>query len=127
MANVQIKNSITNTNAAKRTRYEKMETAYGKIPAAAWADGDTLQFTEIPMLNLIHARFVASVGSTPELELFSGADLSSPIDWNLANSGNTTGDISYVISYIRGTGNVRDGVAWAGEGKLIQLHMYVND
>lgn len=120
MANVQIKNSITNTLAAKRSRYEKAEVAFGKILAASWEDGDTLVFDQIPMKELIHARLVSSAGSTTELELFHGADLSSAIAWNISNS-NTTTDISYVISYIRGTGKLQDSTAQAGEGKLLRI------
>jgi len=125
MANISIKNSLTNRNAAKRTRYEKMEVAYGKIPAAAWSNGDVLVLDQIPMKQLIHAHFVASAGNTPELEIFSQADLSEALYYNLAN--NSTADISYVISYIRGTGNVQDDIAVAGEGQLIKLQMYVDD
>jgi hypothetical protein len=124
MANVQIKNSITNTIAAKRSRYEKAEVAFGKIPAAAWADGDTLVFDQIPMRSLIHAKFVSSAGTTDELEIFHGADLSSAIAWNISNT-NTTTDISYVISYIRGTGKVQDATAQAGEGALLKLTVTV--
>jgi|JI61114DRNA_FD_contig_21_3873567_length_695_multi_14_in_0_out_0_2 hypothetical protein len=124
MANVQIVNSITNTIAAKRTRYEKMEVAYGKIPSTAWADGDTLVLDQIPMLQLIHAKFVSDAGTTTELELFHGADLTNAIAWNISNS-NTTTNISYVVSYIRGTGKVQDTEATAGEGKLIRLTVAV--
>ena len=121
MATVEIKNSLTNTKAAKRSRYEKMEVAYGKIPAAAWQDGDTLSFTQIPLLNLIHARFVSSSGTNNELEIFTGADLTNPINWNLVAGSET--DISYVISYIRGTGKV-DGNT--DQGKIIKLTVTVN-
>lgn len=118
MANVQVKNSLTNTKAAKRTRYEKMEVAYGKILAADFAADDTLSFDQIPMLNLVHAKFVASEGfGTLELELFHGADLTNPITWDIVNNGDTA-DISYVISYVRGTGKLG---ANADQGKLLQL------
>lgn len=114
MADVNIKNSLTNTIAAKRTRYEKMETAYGKIPAAAWAEGDTLIFDQIPMLSLVHAKFVSN-GEI--LELFHGTDLTSDIDWDILNDGDSA-DVSYVVSYIRGTGKVANGT---DQGKVIQL------
>jgi hypothetical protein len=124
MANIEIKNSLSNPIAAKRSRYEKLEVAYGKILSTAWADGDTLVFDQIPMKGLVHARFVSDAGTTTELELFSGTDLSSAIAWNISNS-NTTTNISYVISYIKGTGKVQDSAVQAGEGKLIQLTVAV--
>lgn len=128
MANVSIKNSLTNRIAAKRCRYEKMEVAYGKIPLAAWADGDVLVLDQIPLRQLVHARFVSSAGNSPELEIFSGADLSEPLYFNLAGgTSSLTTDISYTVSYIRGTGNVQDDTAVAGEGQLIQLQMYIDD
>lgn len=129
MGNVNVKNSSTGsmgTRAAKRTRYEKMEVAYGKIPATAWAVGDTLIFDQIPMLDLVHARFVASAGDTPELELFHGADLSSDIDWdiNAAPTDAAGATISYVISYIRGTGRVASNT---DQGKLLKLTVASTD
>ncbi len=131
MSNVNIKNSSTGalgTIAAKRTRYEKMETAYGKIPAAAWAVGDTLIFDQIPMLALVHAKFVASTPSTTtnSLELFHGADLTSAIAWDLnaepADAAAAT--ISYVIDYVRGTGKVAGNT---DQGKLIKITVASTD
>ena len=130
MSNVNIKNSSTGalgTIAAKRTRYEKMETAYGKIPAA-WAVGDTLIFDQIPMLALVHAKFVASTPSTTtnSLELFHGADLTSAIAWDLnaepADAAAAT--ISYVIDYVRGTGKVAGNT---DQGKLIKITVASTD
>jgi hypothetical protein len=120
MADVNVKNSSTGdmgTIAAKRTRYEKMETAYGKIPAAAWEADDTLIFDQIPMLNLVHAKFVAGAGAGEALELFHGADLSDPIDWDIVNDGDSA-SISYVIEYVRGTGKVASN---EDQGKVIKL------
>ena len=120
MADVNVKNSATGdmgTVAAKRTRYEKMETAYGKIPAAAWEVGDTLIFDQIPMLALVHAKFVAGAGDGQALELFHSADLSSDINWDIVNDGDTA-TISYVVEYIRGTGKVADNT---DQGKVIKL------
>lgn len=121
MATKQVKNSSTGamgTSAAKRARYEKSEISYGKIPAAAFAIGDTLSFDHIPMKELIHGIFEA--GST-SLEVFHGADLSSAIVWDLAQTNGVTADIDYKVTYIRGTGKVKDSTATAGEGDLIKL------
>lgn len=129
MANVNVKNSPTGsmgTIAAKRTRYEKMETAYGKIPAAAWAVGDTLIFDQIPMLALVHAKFVASAGSTNELEIFHGADLSSAIAWDLnaEPAAAAAATISYVIEYVRGTGKVASNT---DQGKTLKITVASTD
>jgi len=110
-ANVNVKNSATgamSTKAAKRSRFEKSEIAYGTIPAGAYAVGDTLVFANIPSKEIIHARFVAGTGKS--LELFCGANLSTPVAWNVANGGATSA-ISYVVTYIRGTGNGHYGLA----------------
>ena len=123
MATVNVANSSTGalgTIAAKRTRYEKMETAYGKIPAAAWAVGDTLVFDQIPMLALVNAKFVASDGTTPELELFHGQSLTDAIAWDITAGavGGAAATISYVVEYIRGTGKVASNT---DQGKVIKL------
>ena len=131
MALVNVKNSSTGTLgtiAAKRSRYEKMETAYGKIPAAAWAVGDTLIFDQIPMLALVHAKFVASTpsGTTNELELFHGADLSSAVAWDLnaEPAAAAAATISYVVEYIRGTGRVATNT---DQGKLLKITIASTD
>lgn len=129
MANVNVKNSPTGsmgTIAAKRTRYEKMETAYGKIPAAAWAVGDTLIFDQIPMLSLVHAKFVASAGSTNELEIFHGADLSNAVAWDLnaEPAAAAAATISYVIEYVRGTGKVASNT---DQGKTLKITVASTD
>ena len=121
MATVQVKNSSTGsmgTSAAKRARYEKSEISYGRIPAAAYAVGDTLSFDHIPMKELIHGIF--EVGST-SLEIFHGADLSSALIWDIAQTNGVSGDLDYKVTYIRGTGKVKDSVDTAGEGELIKI------
>ena len=62
-----VKNSIgvgalgqLGTKGAKRSRYEKSEIAYGRIPATAYAKGDTLVFDQIPMKDIINARLSRS-------------------------------------------------------------------
>jgi len=127
MANKEVKNSLTNPDAAKRSRYEKLEVAYGTIKSSDWADGDILVLDQIPMLALVHAKFVAAAGNNPVIELFNSSDLDGPIYYNLAGGIGGPVDISYVVSYIRGTGKVQDNGGEAGTGKLIRLQMYVND
>lgn len=122
MATVNVKNSTTGDmglKAAKRSRYEKAEVAYGKIPADAYEVADVLAFTGIPMKELIHARFVASTGET--LELFTGADISSEIEFDVVNDS-ASADIGYVVTYIRGTGKVLVGTN-AGDGQLLKLEI----
>jgi hypothetical protein len=123
MPTIQVKNSATGamgTKAAQRSRYEKAETAFGVIPAAAYAIGDTLSLDHSPMKSLIHAEFVAG---TTALEIFHGADLSSPVVWDILQTNGVTADINYVVTYIRGTGNVNTSTAEAGEGVLIRLNV----
>ena len=123
MPTIQVKNSSTGamgTSAAKRSRYEKEETAFGLIPAAAYAIGDTLTFDNFPMKSLIHAEFVAG---TTSLEIFHGADLSSPITWDILQTNGVTADINYVVTYIRGTGLVNTAESEAGEGEAIKLNV----
>jgi hypothetical protein len=120
MSTVQVKNSSTgamSTKAAKRSRYEKLETGYGKIPAAAYAVGDTLSFDHFPMKSIVYAKFVSNGYS---LEVFHGTDVSSALAFDIHNSSSAA-DISYVISYIKGTGNVNTSTAEAGEGVRLQL------
>lgn len=120
MASVPVKNSVTGTmgsKAAKRSRYEKSEFAYGKIPAAAYAVGDTLVFNDPPMRELIKAELSAN-GET--LAVYHGADLSSAVAFDIINDA-ATADISYVIQYIRGTGNVKTATAEKGEGLLLSV------
>lgn len=120
MSDITVKNSVTGDMgpiAAKRARYEKSEIAYGKIPAAAFAEGDTLIFEGIPMKHLIYARFTAN-GET--LELYTGADLSSAVEFDIVNDGSSA-DLSYYVVYIRGTGKVKAAGTYVGDGELIQL------
>lgn len=120
MATVQVKNSSTGTmgtSAAKRTRYEKMETAYGKIPAAAYAVGDTLSFDDLPMKELVHARFT---GNGEVLEVFHGASLASALAFDVSNTA-ATADISYVIHYKKGTGAVKAAGTYVGDGELLKI------
>lgn len=119
MADISVRNDTTGAMggvAAKRSRYEKAEVAYGKIPAAAYDAGDTLVFNDIPMKELIHARII---GNNVALEVFHGADLSDPLDLDVLNDGDPA-DISYVVTYIRGTGSVNSGTV-AGSGALLQV------
>ena len=120
MPNIEVKNSSTGTmgtKASKRTRYEKMETGYGKIPAAAYAVGDTLFFSGFPSKELVYARFVSNGES---LDIFHGADLSSAVDFDIINDGDPA-DISYVFHYKKGTGNVKTSADETGDGILLRL------
>lgn len=120
MANVPVKNSLTGTmgnKAAKRSRFEKLEVAYGLIPSTAFAVGDTLIFNDPPMRELIKAELTAN---GEKLEVFHGADLSSAVAFDILNDGSTAA-ISYVLHYIRGTGKVNTATAEKGEGVLLKV------
>ena len=112
MSTQVVQNSTTGTmgvDAAKRSRYEKSEVAYGKIPLAAYASGDTLYFGKIPAKEIIHGRLVTSEGHA--LEIFNKTDYSSAIAWAVDSSTNSPLDIHYAITYIRGTGKPHVGLA----------------
>lgn len=117
MANVQVVNSTTNTQAVRRTRYEKMETAFGKILAAQYAVGDTLIFNKIPSKEIIH---VSLAGATKGKEMYYGTDFSAAVAFDINNSS-ATADLYYTISYIRGTGRIDDSVVEKGEGQILKV------
>ena len=133
MANKSVKNSTTGTmgtGAAKRSRFEKSEIAYGKIPAAAYASADVLVFDQIPSKEIIHGRLVTSEGHT--LEIFNGTDIGSALAWSYNSaSGTTVLDIHYVITYVRGTGKPHVGLANASsevngeQGKVLRVTVTV--
>lgn len=113
MATLAVKNSTTGSmgvDAAKRSRFERSEIAFGKIPAAAYASGDTLFFNQIPSKEIIHGRLVTSEGHV--LEIFNKTDFSSAVAWSYDSATSATVlDIHYVITYIRGTGKPHPGLA----------------
>lgn len=133
MSTINVVNSTTGSmgvDAAKRSRYERSEVAFGKIPAAAYASLDTLVFNQIPAKEIIYGRLVTSEGHA--LEIFNKTDLSSAVAWSYnSSSGTTVLDIHYVITYIRGTGKPHPGLAnssaeVAGEqGKLLKVTVTV--
>jgi len=115
MSNIQVKNSPASTKKAKRSRYEKMEVAFGRIlvntdtPDIVF--GDTAVFSKAPIKELINARFVGNDGDV--LELFRGVnDVNTPVTW--ANLGQNTTAIDYVVSYIKGTGHAGAGYSNSG-------------
>ncbi len=113
MSTVNVKSSPTGTMgvaASKRSRFEKSEIAYGKIPAAAYLSLDTLVFNQIPSKEIIHGRIVTSENHV--LEFFNGTDFSNALAWSYNSaSGATVLDLYYVITYIRGTGRVHTGLS----------------
>ncbi len=117
MANVVVANSNTNRVALRRTRYEKMETTFGKILAAEYAVGDTLVFSKIPSKEIIH---VSLAGNSQGKEVFYGTDFGSAVAFDVIGS-NVAKDIYYTISYIRGSGKIDDGSATAGEGTILKV------
>ena len=129
MATVEVRNSSTGTMgtaAAKRTRYEKAETAYGVIningatPDAIY--GDIMSLTQAPIKEVIHAAFASDAATPDKLELFRDAsDVDAPIDFVVTGDASK---ISYVIDYIRGTGHVGAGNAGDGaQGVKLQINL----
>ena len=78
--------------------YNHNNFAYGVIPAGNYTLGDTLQFVNLGAGAIAHAKFVA--GSGEVLEIFSSANLSAPIAWDIASAH----DIAYIIHFVKGTG-----------------------
>ena len=104
MASVVVSNTANSLKAAKRSRYEKAEVAYGKIAAADYADGDVLVFSHIPSNEVLWFKIV---GNGVAVESFVGADHAA-LTINTNNAG-TTVPLSYVCSYIRGNGKIAPG------------------
>lgn len=132
MANKSVKGTPTGTMgklAAKRSRYEKMEVAYGQIKVNANTPdiviGDTAVFDQIPMRSLIEGRFVTNASTPDELNVFTAAsDTDAAVSWTVAKDTTT---IDYVVSYIRGTGHDGDGNARTGQaGYLLAIDVMPN-
>lgn len=133
MAEVLVRNSATGdmgVAAARRSRYERAEVAFGKIPAEAYESEDTLVFDQIPCKEIIHGEIVTSEGHV--LKIFNGTDIDEAIDWTYdSDDGTTVLDLYYHISYIRGTGRVHPGLANSAAeksseyGKLLQVTVTV--
>lgn len=120
MADIPVTNSATGAmgnKAAKRSRFEKAEVAYGYIPAAAATVGDTLVFNDPPIRQIIKAELTAN---GEKLEVFHGADLTNAVTFDILNDGDPAA-VSYVIHYIRGTGKVKTSASEAGEGVLLKV------
>lgn len=123
MANQQVKSSATGTmgnKAAKRSRYEKLEVAYGQVQInGATPDvvfGDTAIFGQIPAKELIHAHFVSNAGTPDVLDLYCETDsVNTPTEWTLAKDATK---IDYVVSYKKGTGHPGAGNANSGSTGL---------
>jgi hypothetical protein len=103
------------TLAAKRTRYEKSEVAFGQIKVNSNTPdiviGDTAVFDQIPSKEIIEARFVTDAGN--ELDLFVGDNATNtPVTFTVDKA---TTLINYVVSYIRGTGHPSAGNANSGQ------------
>jgi hypothetical protein len=101
MATKVIQNSLNNTSAKKRTRYDKLQVAYGRILVGAGGTndanvGDVVKIS-LPMKAIVHAEFKSSAGDS--LTLFNKSSLSPT--WDVTG---TPTYIDYYISYIRGTG-----------------------
>ena len=102
--------------AAKRTRYGKLEVAFGSVNVnGATPDiliGDTAEFVHSPIKELIYAKFKTNAGTPNELELFVDANsVNAATDWTV---GKDTTKIDYVIEYVRATGHASAGYAANG-------------
>lgn len=133
MANVNVKNSQTGDMgivASKRSRYEKLEVAYGQIKVNANNPdlylGDTAILSLIPGKEVINAKFVSNDTTPEDLEIFVGNNTNDdPIDFTL---GRNTTLIDYYVQYIRGTGHVGAGNAGDGiNGVQVSLFLKPNE
>ena len=95
----------TDIAGLKSSRYEKLQVSYGSIPAASYALGDTLVFSDVPSKDIIRATVVAHTATPVTLEVFPATDLSSAMTLLLPDNA-TKPKLSYIIEYVRGTGRV---------------------
>jgi len=117
MANKSVKKVSTGADVLgglQTSRYEKSEVAYGVIPAAAYAIGDTLVFDGVPSFKIFEGTVTIHAASPVTLEILPGTSLDSP----LSMVSSTAEDISYVLHYIRGAGKTGSG---ASQGDLLQV------
>ena len=96
------------------SRYEKAGIAFGVIPGASYAIGDTLIFDGVNSQKIIDAKIIVHTSPAVTLDIDPGTVLTSAK--TLAAS--THADVSYVINYIRGTGQVGVG---AHQGDLLKV------
>ena len=106
----------TDIGGLKSSRYEKLQVSYGTIPSDSYSVGDLLVFGDVPSRDIIRATIVAHAVSPVVLEIYPGTDISSAVSFDIV----TNVEISYVIEYVRGSGQVGDG---SSEGDLLTLHV----
>lgn len=104
MPDIQVKKYANNFSgngpSFRDIRGDKSDDAVGTINATDYSVGDTLVFN-VGAKEILYAKFVSAHGGS--LEVFNGADLSSPITFDASNNGNES-DISFYVRYVRGAG-----------------------
>ena len=106
----------TDIAGLKSSRYEKLQVSYGSIEASSYSLLDTLVFADIPTSKIISATIVVHAGSPVVYNIYPGTDISSPIE---IGGVTATAKISYVIKYVRGTGEVGTDNTHVGRLQLI--------
>ncbi len=100
----------TDIGGFNRSRYEKIEVAYGTVAASSYAVNDTIHFSDVPAKEIIEAKFVAP---NAELAISPGTNLTNAIVFDVLNGGDPVA-FDYVITYVRGGGET-------GLGNVIKL------
>jgi hypothetical protein len=105
----------------KSSRYEKIQVSYGKLSSSSYNILDTLVFSDVPSQDLIRATITAHASPDITVSIYPGVNNTSPV----AIGGFTSPvDISYVIEYVRGGGQVgADASGEAGEGSLLRVFL----
>ena len=98
----KLSTSTSQIGGLKTSRYEKLEVAYGVIPAASYTLGDTISFAGVRSKDIVDATIVVHTDSPVTLRVYPGTDLTSA----LPIATLTKADISYIINYVRGSGKV---------------------
>ena len=93
--------AVASTDIAnqKVARFDRINLAYGTIPAASYVAGDTLVFSQIDAKDIVDVRLTPTNG-TP-ISVYNNADFTQPIRLAV---GAVASDIVYRIEFVRGTG-----------------------
>ena len=100
----KVATSTTDIGGLKSSRYEKLQVSYGKIPASSYELLDTIVFGAIPSKEIIRATIIAHASPDVSLVVYP-ANVSNEQPYTLSSVTSPV-DISYVIEYVRGTGQV---------------------
>lgn len=89
----------TDIGNQKTVRFDRVNFAYGTIPAASYTAGDLLVFNTIDAKDIVDVRLVPTGGTA--VSVYNNADFTQPIRLAV---GTVASDIVYRVDFIRGTG-----------------------